>query len=289
MIRRQDIAVLFFFYLGYSRLRNWILRLRRMPVARFVTFHDILSEDLSNFGINIAFLKQHTNVISMDDFFSGRLSFNKINVVISFDDGYRGWLTHAVPVLKEHGLPAIFFVSSGFIGLSKEQEANFALTNLFLTHEPHRITGCLSQGDIRRLVVEGFTIGGHTLKHTNLGKVRNRAQLGYEIAEDKSRLEKAAGAKVDYFSYPFGAFDNPEIELFEVLKESGYRGAVTTISGFNDSKTNKYLLHRELTEASMPGRVFRARIYGNYDAVRFIKGHVGTNDKDRQCGQAGAE
>lgn len=274
MIRRQDLGVLFFYYLGYSRIRNWILRLRRKPVARFVAFHDILPEALNTFKAKIAFLKRHTHVISMDDYFSGRLSFIKVNVVITFDDGYQSWLTRAVPVLKEYGLSAIFFVTSDFIGLSKEEEDEFARTNLFLTRGPQRMTGGLSLDDMRRIVREGFAIGGHTLKHLNLGKVRDRAQIRYEIAEDKRRLEKATGTKVEYFSYPFGACNNPEINLEEVLRESGYRGAVTTISGFNDLRSNQYFLYREITEAAMPGRVFRARVYGNYDAVRFMRGQA---------------
>jgi peptidoglycan/xylan/chitin deacetylase (PgdA/CDA1 family) len=58
--------------------------------------------------------------VSLDDFFSGRLSAEKINVVITFDDGYKSWVTNVLPALKELELPATFFVSSGFVGLTKE-------------------------------------------------------------------------------------------------------------------------------------------------------------------------
>lgn len=274
MVRRQDLALLLLYYLGYSRIRNLVFRLKQKPVTRIVMFHDILPEASGFFKANLYFLKRHTNVVSLDDFFSGKLSSKKINVVITFDDGYKSWVTLAVPTLKELGLPAIFFVTSDFIGLSKEEQDEFALTNLFLTRGPQRMTGGLSLDDMRRIVRDGFAIGGHTLKHLNLGKVRDRAQIRYEIAEDKRILEKATGIKIEYFSYPFGACNNPEINLEEVLQESGYRGAVTNISGLNDLRSNQYFLYREITEASMPGRVFRARVYGNYDAVRFIRGQA---------------
>ena len=72
-----------------------------------------------------------------------------------------------------------------------------------------------------------------------------------------------------------------DINLAEVLMEVGYRGAVTTISGFNTVGTNPYLLHREITDASMPGWVFRARVYGNYDAVRFLKQQIKISSQGR--------
>jgi peptidoglycan/xylan/chitin deacetylase (PgdA/CDA1 family) len=271
MIRKQDIYILSFYYLGYSRIRNLILRLQCKPVTRFVNFHDILPEAFSAFKANIYFLKRHTNVVSLDDFFSGRLSSKKINVVITFDDGYKSWLTHAVPVLKELGLPATFFVTSGFVGLSKEDEAEFMRSKLFVTIGPQKITKGLSFEDVRRIVKDGFTVGGHTLNHCNLGKLQDITQVRYEIAEDKMRLEKVTGVKAEYFAYPSGAYYNPEINLVGVLKESGYKGAVTTVAGFNNAKSNPFLLCRELTRASMPERVFRARVYGNYDVVCFIR------------------
>jgi peptidoglycan/xylan/chitin deacetylase (PgdA/CDA1 family) len=270
-IPRQDLSVLVLYYLGYSKIRNSILRLQRKPVARFVMFHDLPSEELGSFEANLHFLKRSTNVVSLDDFFSGRLSSEKINVVITFDDGYKSWVSNAVPVLRKLKLPATFFLSSGFVGLSKGDEAKFMRSKLFLTPDRRRVTGGLSYEDVRRIVKEGFTIGGHTLNHCNLAELRDSVQVRYEIAEDKMRLEGIIGRRIEHFAYPFGTYQNPEINLADVLRESGYRGAVTTESGFNSVETNPYLLHRELTSAFMSSRVFKANVYGNHDAVRFLR------------------
>jgi len=273
-ISKQDFLVLLFYYTGYSSIRNLFIRILGKPVTRIVTFHDILPEAFNYFKAKIYFLRRRTNVVSLEDFFSGRLSTKKINVIITLDDGYKSWLTYAVPILKKFELPATFFVTSGFIGLPIDKEVEFMRTKLCLKPDLRKTTRGLSFEDLRRIVKEGFTIGGHTLNHANLGNLHDSAILRYEISEDKMRLEKAAGVKVEFFAYPSGEDYNPEINLIEMLKELGYKGAVTTVSGFNKASSNPYLLHRELTRAEMPMAVFRARVYGNHDAVRFIKERV---------------
>jgi peptidoglycan/xylan/chitin deacetylase (PgdA/CDA1 family) len=267
---RQHYSVLMIYFLGYSRVRNLIFRLQRKPVSSFVTFHDIPPETLGRFKDYLYFLKRSANVVSLDDFFSGRLSSKIINVVITFDDGYKSWITSAAPVLRKLELPATFFISSGFVGLSKEDGIEFMRSKLAIEVGTRKTLG-LNFKDVRKIVEEGFTVGGHTLNHCNLAELQNSAQLRHEIVEDKKKLESITGRKIEYFAYPSGAYQNPVMDVGKVLKEAGYRGAVTTVSGFNSVDTNPYQLHRELTGVPMPGRVFRARVYGNYEGVRFLK------------------
>lgn len=279
LIRRQDIGVLLFYYCGYSRMRNFMLRLQRKPVTRFVAFHDLLPEALDRFESNLNFLKYNTNVLSIDDFMSGRLSPDNINVVITFDDGFKNWFTHAVPLLRKLALPATFFISSGFIDLSKNDEATFIKQNLALK-QSHKITsGGLTSNDIKKMSDWGFTIGGHTINHNSLSILSDKEKLRHEIIQDKSTLERITGAKINYFAYPSGIYHNPRVNITKILCEAEYKAAVTTISGFNTFSTNPFLLHRELTDASMPKIVFKARVYGNYDAVQWLKQKIRAHER----------
>jgi len=260
------------YLVGYSKIRNLVFRLNQKPVTRFVTFHNIPPNAVSQFRSNLYFLKQKTHVVSIEEFFLNKLDSNKVNVVITFDDGYKSWVSHALPILKEFRLPAIFFVTSGFIGLTEEQETTFIRTKLGLKQDSWAITRGLEAEDVQKIVGEGFSIGGHTLNHLSLGALEDGDEIRYEIAEDKLRLEKMSGAKIEYFAFPSGVHYNCRINLVEVLKEMGYKGGVTTVPGINDVRSNPFLLHRELTGASMSGIVFRARVLGNHDVVRFMKG-----------------
>jgi peptidoglycan/xylan/chitin deacetylase (PgdA/CDA1 family) len=248
-----------------------MLRLNHVPLARIVIFHNILPEDLNCFEANLRFLKRKTNVVDLDAVLSGELCLERINTVITFDDGYKSWINSAVPMLKRMHLPATFFVSSGFIGLSKGEEEYFLRSRLSVGRGTRGMSECLSCEELRMLSDEGFTIGGHTVNHRNLADLTDRGEVEYEIVEDKARLEALTGKKLKYFAYPSGKYENPIVDIIDVLRESGYSGAVTTIPGFNSTHTNAYLLNRELTRASMPDEVFKARVYGNYDGVRVVK------------------
>ena len=274
LIRRQDLFGLLFYYLGYSRITNLVLRFQRKSIARFVCFHDIPPGTTGSFRTNLEFLKRSTNVVSLDDFFSNRVIFKKINTVITFDDGYKSWVTDAIPILQELGLPATFFFSSGFVGLSKNDESQFIRSRLFKKLAPRKITGGLSFEDVRSIIEAGFTVGGHTMNHSVLDELSGIDQLKYEIIEDKIKVENITGRKIDYFSYPCGVCRNQDMDITEVLREAGYKGAVTTLIGFNTLKTNPFFLRRENTNASMPASVFRSRVYGNYDAVYYLKQRI---------------
>ena len=167
-MRRQDILVTLLHCLGLSALRRCLMRSSREPVTRFITFHDI-PDDASVFEANLAFLRRRTHVVSFDDFIRGRLSTRRINVVITFDDGYHSWVTRALPALRRLRLPATFFVSSGFVGLAPSQQAAYVRSNLALPAGQARGVRGLSERDLRALADAGHTIGGHTVSHIDLG------------------------------------------------------------------------------------------------------------------------
>ncbi len=63
MLKGKGLGVLTFYYLGYSRIRNLFFRVKHKPVARFVGFHDILSDEVGCLKNNLNFLKRNTNVV----------------------------------------------------------------------------------------------------------------------------------------------------------------------------------------------------------------------------------
>jgi peptidoglycan/xylan/chitin deacetylase (PgdA/CDA1 family) len=55
--------------------------------------------------------KRNFNVVSLSDAFQGKLRSDVLNLVLTFDDGYRNNYQYAAPLLQEFNLPAAFFIT----------------------------------------------------------------------------------------------------------------------------------------------------------------------------------
>ena len=170
-------------------------------------------------------------------------------------------------------------MSSGFLDLSPKEEAHFIRARLRI-HT--KTTGALKRSDLRWLIEQGFTVGGHTANHVNLAELRDTSEIRREILKDKQNLEAATRTEIKYFAYPFGEFSNPVVDLTAVLKEAGYEGAVTLIPGFNQNGADRYCLRREITGLPMPLGVFKARVFGAYDGVNAARRLFGLTSYQNQ-------
>ncbi len=107
---------------------NWMLR--RCPVWHgliILNYHRIgfqATSDLDrnlwsatpdDFQQQLAFLKRNFDVISLADLDDVLHRPRSRTVMITFDDGYRDNYTYAYDSLKQVGLPATFFVTTGFL------------------------------------------------------------------------------------------------------------------------------------------------------------------------------
>ena len=64
-----------------------------------------------DFISHLKFLKKYCNILSLNDFCQEKFIANKINVAITFDDGYYNNFIIAQPILEELKVPATFFVT----------------------------------------------------------------------------------------------------------------------------------------------------------------------------------
>ncbi len=134
--------------------------------------------------------------------------------VITFDDGYTNFLTHARPVLERYGFRAAIFIQTGYLGRTS---GDFSLLDLPL----------LDSGDLAALAAEGHEIASHTVNHPCLPRLEPpRARK--EIEDSRKILEEITGRPVLSFAYPRGAYNRETVEL---VRAAGYRAAVTLRPG----------------------------------------------------------
>jgi len=89
----------------------------------------------------------------------------------------------------------------------------------------------MDAGQIRSLHQGGLIeIGAHTQNHLSLSAQPVITQK-MEIEGSKSDLETLLGEKVESFAYPFGMLRNYSYQSIECVKNAGFSGAVSGVSG----------------------------------------------------------
>lgn len=149
----------------------------------------------------------------------GRLKQPEKAVVITFDDGYEDFYTDVLPILKKYNAKAVQYLISGAIN-----NPNY-----------------LKDNQIKEIIKSGLVeIGAHSITHNHI-KDMPKFLAEREIKESKKALENKFYILITSFAYPYGSFDQQAIDL---AKEAGYKNAVSTIPGIEESEQNKYFIYR---------------------------------------------
>ncbi len=133
-------------------------------------------------------------------------------VALTFDDGYRDFLTQAWPLLKRYGFGATLFLVAGAIGT----------TNAWDTAHGEAVP-LLGWDELRRLQEDGMTFGSHALTHQPLTALPID-DAARELLRSRCELEEALRRPVRWLSYPYGA---AEEALAHLAGACGYTAAVT--------------------------------------------------------------
>jgi len=81
----------------------------------------VFSATADQFDLQIAYLKRHFHMATLKEALA-MLSSDApqgTSMLITFDDGYRDNYTLAFPILRKHGVQAVFFLPTAFIGTGK--------------------------------------------------------------------------------------------------------------------------------------------------------------------------
>jgi peptidoglycan/xylan/chitin deacetylase (PgdA/CDA1 family) len=174
-------------------------------------------------------------------------------IALTFDDGYRDVLEHGLPVLREHGFASTVFVVPGAIaGLAA-----------FSWYGAGAMPPLASWDELREEELAGLVrFEPHTITHPVLTTI-SLEEARREIRESKQQVEHELARPARIFCYPGGYYSPREVEL---VRECGYRAAVTCEFGANTAPFAHNELRRTIVERSDPLWLFRARLAGATDA-----------------------
>jgi peptidoglycan/xylan/chitin deacetylase (PgdA/CDA1 family) len=214
------------------------------------------------FSLQMAYLSSAgASAISLPrlaDFLLYQLPLPSNPVVITFDDGRAGLAEYAVPVLRQYGFTATFFVPTELLGKNVVNAAGL---------NPQSY---VSWPQVDQLASGGFWVEDHTL-------LDNHALWGLPLAEvqqlagsTSQTLAQHTGEPVQFIAYsggwPFATAQQvgpPEVALFGKLAQLGY------VAGLVDARTNS-----DAQSTSLIWQLARIRITPN-EPSSFLPAWVG--------------
>lgn len=234
------------------------------PVVRAITYHrfgdlprDPWCVSRADFDAQMRQLARERRLVSLDDvlgFVAGRNALPSDAVLVTIDDGYRSVLDVALPVLREHGVPAVFFVSAGCIGTGIGPDA----PEPFLTWD-----------ELARVRDAGVEVASHAFDHVSLGRL-SLGEAREQAEKSRALLAERLGKAPRAFAYPFGTRADFNDATERMLAEVGYEVVFTALHGVIRPGSAPLALPRVKIEAGESLRMFELSCRGAMDGWRVV-------------------
>jgi len=199
-----------------------------------ITFHDIdnknsvLSYSPALFETLLGSLEASgLPVCSLDTLLEGKTEHG---VALTFDDGMQSVFRHALPVIRDHRVPAHVFLTTGAVGGDNQwpTQPNDAPCYKMLNWD-----------EIEALHATGIYIESHTHTHPDLRQL-SEMQIQEECEKADTIIEEHLGRQPHYFAYPYGYTS----EAAQSISTQRYAGSVTTKLCYLNSNDEIGLLPR---------------------------------------------
>jgi peptidoglycan/xylan/chitin deacetylase (PgdA/CDA1 family) len=168
-------------------------------------------------------------------------------VVLTFDDAYEDFATHAWPVLDRYGLGALVFLVSAHVGGSAEWDSAYG--------EPAPLLGW---DTARELSGRGVEFGSHCMTHTPLTSL-SVEDMAHELRRSRDVIEHELGSPIDAIAYPHGHYDS---DVERLAGDSGYVFGLTCVPGHARRTDRPLALPRQEIRGSTTFDEFVALVRG---------------------------
>ena len=214
-----------------------------------LTYHSIRGDQRQGFVRQMAILKRYHLVFADTE---EPLNAGGHHVAITFDDGFENFAENALSELVEHGIPAMLFIPTGYLGQKPGWISNQRNT---FTNE-----SVMRPEQLQTLPEDVIRIGSHSVTHRFL-TLMDEAEVMQELIGSKLCLENLLHRKITSLSLPYGAYDSTVLDLAKI---AGYMRIFSSWPILPSSRSDSFLLGRIPVSPDDTALEFRLKIMGAY-------------------------
>jgi peptidoglycan/xylan/chitin deacetylase (PgdA/CDA1 family) len=219
---------------------------RTLPVLLYHSISDDASSEVARFAISPKVFDDHMRHLEEEGYSSMRVTeFLPVlqgrsevlpdrPVLVTFDDGFRDFLTNAVPIMQRHGIASTLYATTGFMGDGEVPGTNRSGDRM------------LTWGDLAEVASQGVEVGGHTHTHPMLDTLP-RAGARDEVTRCKELIEHHLTAPVASFAYPHG-YSSAWVR--RVVAEAGYTSACAVKNAMSHTGDDPFAIARLMLETT---------------------------------------
>lgn len=177
---------------------------------------------------HLIYLSKKFNIVLPGD----KLNLFKLNICLSFDDGFFDFYLYVFPILKKLNIKAVLSIPIKFIldDTNLDHQTRLLVSykeamqeEIYKNKAPFCTWREIKEMSDSKLV----QIASHSYSHVNL--IEKDIDLDKEIIESKKTLEERLNTKINTFVYPLGKFNE---EIHNIVKRH-YKYAMRIGTGIN--------------------------------------------------------
>lgn len=216
--------------------------------SKIIYYHD-LGTQYTDMGTNLDLVSKHIDIIRHSGYeIVTEVSVREGQIMLCFDDGWKGLYDHRDFFLKR-GITPTIFIAVDLIGKD----------------------GYMNEKQIKELMGLGFKFECHTWNHKNLTLFSDH-ELVHELKDSKEKLEQLFGRPFTSICYPQGRFSR---HIHQLCKKYGFEKQYSSICGGYYDLEDKELICRNCAQFSSP-REFKWMLNSTSHLFRhrFVNQHV---------------
>jgi peptidoglycan/xylan/chitin deacetylase (PgdA/CDA1 family) len=243
---------------------------------RILIFHDIPPNQEKIFHNQLVWLQKKWTIVTPEIFekmISGTEAIKGNNLLITFDDGLISNRIVAEKFLNPMGIKFIFFVVSDFVNIEDKEEAHQFISKHIMPDAnvediPNNWNN-MKWSDLKALLEQGHSIGGHTKRHARLSACNNEHELKIELIESADCITKKLGCEVKHFAFTFGDIDSFSKEALSIARRK-YSYIYAGARGNNARSLSRHTIRRDC--AAIQSEHYEYIMYNNNLLDAFLGG-----------------